>query len=76
MTDKDIYSRLTSDETTLHDVLGVALVRRKESGGFYYFTRDWKPATAKKFSSFRPDGLAAAQVMMRRPEMKKSTNNH
>jgi len=77
MTNKDIYSTLASEmETTLQrDVLGVWFPRAvdKESGGFYSnFTRDWKPASSEgKFSVFQGRMVwVAAQVMMRRPEMK------
>jgi mannobiose 2-epimerase len=77
MPTKVSYQKLAAEmeETLKRDVLGVWFPRSvdKEAGGFYSnFTRDWQRANSEgKFSVFQGRMVwVAAQVMMRRPEMK------
>jgi mannobiose 2-epimerase len=71
------YSALAAEmeETLQHDVLSIWFPRSvdKEAGGFYSnFTRDWQRTKSEgKFSVFQGRMVwVAAQVMIRRPEMR------
>jgi mannobiose 2-epimerase len=74
---KETYLKLAAEaeEMLRRDVLGVWFPRTvdRERGGFHAnFTRDWKPAPGDgKFSVFQArQTWVAAQVAMRRPELK------
>jgi mannobiose 2-epimerase len=75
--DPEAYLALAAEmeQTLQRDVLGVWFPRSvdKETGGFYStFTRDWQRTKSEgKFSVFQGRMVwVAAQVMMRRPELK------